>query len=54
MNDEDNIILLMLSGLLLILIIAVVCLWNENKKQASEINDAESAYYTESIVPSMT
>ena len=40
MNDEHNILLLILSGLLIVLTITAVCLWNENKKQASEISDS--------------
>lgn len=43
MDDNHNIIILILSGLLAVLTITAVCLWTENKKQASEISDLNNA-----------
>lgn len=43
MDDKHNIIILILSGLLAVLTITAACLWNENKKQASEISDLNDA-----------
>lgn len=43
MNDKRNAMLLILGGLLAVLTITAVCLWNENKKQASEISDLNDA-----------
>lgn len=43
MDNKHNIIILILSGLLAVLTITAVCLWTENKKQASEISDLNDA-----------